>query len=388
MSAADPPRAGAPIFSVHVAPDLDAEASGPSHSVTGLARGLMRSGAPAVTFSLSARAGVSDVDGLSMHRFAPGHAPVLRALGASRALRLALRDSPADVFHIHGLWRMANVYPADAARARGAPVFVSPRGMLGMEALRFSPLRKKIFWALAQGRAVRMADALHATSEQEWRDIRAFGLRQPVALLPNGVALRAVEAPAREPYVLSLGRLHPIKGLDRLLRAWALLEADFPDWRLRMHGPSELGHRGELMALARELRLERVEIGDALYGEEKRRAFVRASLFALPSHGENFANTVAESLACGVPVVASTGAPWEGLRVHGCGWWTDNEPEAFAAALRDAMSLSHEERRAIGARGRAWMARDFSWEEIGRRMAECYAWSLGLCGPPACLRFE
>jgi len=155
-----------------------------------------------------------------------------------------------------------------------------------------------------------------------------------------------------------------------------------------MFGPSELGYRAELMALARDLGLERVEIGEALYGEDKRRAFAQASVFALPSHGENFANTVAESLAAGVPVVASTGAPWEGLRTHGCGWWTDNEPEAFAAALRAAMALSAEERRALGARGRAWMAREFSWEEIGRRMADAYAWSLGRCGPPACLRFE
>jgi len=217
------------ISSVHVVADLDAEASGPTHSVTGFARGLVRAGAPACTFSLSAHEGVVDLDGLPMHRFAPDRAPVLRALGASAALRRGLRAAPADVFHIHGLWRMANIYPAGAAVGRGAKLFLSPHGMLGAQALRFSSWRKKFFWALAQGRVARRADAFHATSEQEWRDIRAYGLRQPVVLLPNGVDLRPVEAPADPPYVLSLGRLHPIKGLDRLLRAWALLEPEFPE---------------------------------------------------------------------------------------------------------------------------------------------------------------
>ena len=379
--------AGAALRAIQIAPSLDAEAAGPTQSVMGLARGLMRVGHSCATFSLGLT-GDDEREGVPMHRFAPDAGPLASALGASRAMRGALHGAGADVFHVHGLWRMPNVYPAAAARACGARLFLSPHGMLGAEALRFSALRKKAFWALAQGRAVRAVHALHATCDSEWRDIRAFGLRQPVAVIPNGIDIGQPQAPDERPYALSLGRLHPIKGLDRLLHAWARLEPEFPDWTLRMHGPSELGYRDQLAELARELGLRRVEIGDALYGEEKRRAFARASLFVLPSHGENFANTVAESLAVGVPVVASTGAPWEGLRAHGCGWWTANAPEAFAAAMGEAMRLSQDERRAMGARGRAWMAQDFSWEEIGRRMADCYAWSLGRCGPPACLRFE
>lgn len=372
---------------LQIALDVDSRASGPAEFVNGLRSSLALLGAASEVFCVGGP-NHCDAHDHSIHRFVPDAGPLASALGASRALRSALHGAGADVFHVHGLWRMPNVYPAAAARACGARLFLSPHGMLGAEALRFSALRKKAFWALAQGRAVRAVHALHATCDSEWRDIRAFGLRQPVAVIPNGIDIGQPQTPDERPYALSLGRLHPIKGLDRLLRAWARLEPEFPDWTLRMHGPSELGYRDQLAELARELGLRRVEIGDALYGEEKRRAFARASLFVLPSHGENFANTVAESLAVGVPVVASTGAPWEGLRAHGCGWWTANAPEAFAAAMGEAMRLSQDERRAMGARGRAWMAQDFSWEEIGRRMAECYAWSLGRCGPPACLRFE
>jgi glycosyltransferase involved in cell wall biosynthesis len=298
-------------------------------------------------------------------------------------MRQALFDQAhsADVLHTHGLWLMPNVYPAAAAKQRGATFVISPRGMLAGAALRFSAAKKHVFWALAQKRAAEAAALFHATSEQEALDIRAMGLTAPIVVAANGVDLpdlpEVAPPDASLRTILYLGRVHPKKGLADLVRAWAETEASAAAWRLRIVGPSELGHADELRALAAQLGIQSIAIEGPLYGAEKTAAYRDASLFVLPSLNENFAMTVAESLAAGTPVISTRGAPWAGLERERCGWWVDCGPAALGEALRLAVSLPGEILAAMGARGRAWMARDFSWDRAARVVLDAYMWVKG-----------
>ncbi len=306
----------------------------------------------------------------------------------------ALRREAADaeIIHDHGLWLMPNVEAGRAAWAARRPLVVSPRGMLASAALAFSPLKKRAFWMLLQGRAFAHAACFHATSEQEYTEIRTFGLSVPVAIIPNGIDVIGIADPAvgAAAYrtALSLGRIHPKKGLDRLLHAWARVEALHPAWRLRIVGPGEQGHDRELRALADALGLSRVSIEGPLYGDHKTEAYYRADLFVLPTLNENFGLTVAEALAAGTPVIATKGAPWSGLEDEGCGWWIDHGVEPLAAALSRAMEMPREALKAMGARGRAWMARDFSWDRVARDMLDMYRWLALGAAPPATVRFD
>ena len=244
--------------------------------------------------------------------------PVVRDLRCSSGLARALHElaPKADVIHDHGLWLMPNVEAGRAALLARKPFIVAPRGMLAPAALAFSRLKKRVVWALLQGEVVRRAACIHATSEQEHDEIRDFGLNNPVAIVPNGIDVpelgaHSISATAAGRVVLSLGRIHPKKGLDRLVRAWAKVEAVHPDWRLRIVGPDELGHAGELAALAAELNARRVSVEKSLAGDAKIAAYQQADLFVLPTLNENFAITVAEALAAGTPVIATKGAPWQ-----------------------------------------------------------------------------
>jgi glycosyltransferase involved in cell wall biosynthesis len=230
-----------------------------------------------------------------------------------------------------------------------------------------------------QWRALRRADLLHATSEVEYRQIREAGLDAPVVIIPNGVdlpPLRVAKPGGTPRTLLFLSRLHPIKGIDRLLHAWRTLQDEQPEWRLVLAGPGEANHVREIHELVHRLSLKRVELPGPLYGPRKASAFASADLFVLPSHSENFGMAVAEALAHACPVVVGRGAPWQGVEREGCGWWTSNEADALGATLSAAMALSCEEMEARGRRGRAWMERDFGWTSIGRRMARAYAWLL------------
>jgi glycosyltransferase involved in cell wall biosynthesis len=271
-----------------------------------------------------------------------------------------------------------NIYPAAAAQAAGRALVVSPRGMLGPDALRFSSLQKRIVWAAFQKNALASAAFIHATSEEECAEVRAMGLANPVVVIPNGVDVPPL-APmpkAAERIALSLGRIHPKKGLDRLIRAWDLAGKATAGWRLCIVGPDEGGHAAELKALAAGRGLTNVEISGPAYGETKLAAYRQASLFVLPTLNENFALTVAEALAAGTPVLATKGAPWAGLETERCGWWIDHGEAVMAEALKLALALPPSELAAMGKRGRAWMERDFSWDHIGRRMLAAYQWAV------------
>jgi glycosyltransferase involved in cell wall biosynthesis len=311
--------------------------------------------------------------------------PVVRDLRCSSGLARALHElaPKADVIHDHGLWLMPNVDAGRVALLARKPFIVAPRGMLAPAALAFSRFKKAVVWALLQGEVVRRAACIHATSEQEYNEIRDFGLNNPVAIIPNGIDLpdpraRPVSGAVAGRVVLSLGRIHPKKGLDRLVRAWARLEAAHPDWRLRIVGPDELDHASELVALAAKLKARRVSVEKSVSGDAKIAAYEEAGLFVLPTLNENFAITVAEALAAGTPVIATKGAPWHDLAREGCGWWIDHGVEPLSAALANAMVMTREALQAMGAKGRAWMARDFSWDHVGRNMLKIYRWlSLG-----------
>ena len=294
-------------------------------------------------------------------------------------MRRAFLDaaSSADIFHTHGLWRMPGLYAARAARRAGKPLVISARGMLETAALRFSRPQKLLFWPAGQGRALFGAACLHATSEAELQTFRDLGLRNPVAVIPNGVDIPvALPAQARpeQRTLLYFGRIHPIKALDRLVAAWAQLESRHPGWRLRLVGPDERDYARELNTQCQRLGLQRVSFAGAAFGAEKQREFEGAQLYVLPSHSENFGMTVAEALSCAVPWWPAGARPGKGSMHTGCGRWVDNSVSSLTTCLDQLLSLPAPELSSMGLRGRAWMERDFSWASRAEQMLAVYEW--------------
>lgn len=306
-----------------------------------------------------------------------------------------MKESKPEVLHNHGIWHPLNHWAALVARKLEIPMVLHLRGMLEPWALAWRSRRKRLALRTYQGRDLDSAALLFATARQEAEGFRRFGLRQPIAVIPNGVELNFATKPRgqdesgganRLRKALFLSRIHPVKGLINLLDAWAAL--DSPDWLLQLAGPDEGGHLADVRQRISALGLQdRVEYLGSVDDTHKGAIYEAADLFILPSFSENFGVVVAEALSCGLPVIATRGTPWQGLEQHGCGWWVDPTVDGLVGALRDAAAKEQSELHEMGIRGRVY-ARKFDWENIARQTADVYHWLLGQGERPDCVYLD
>ena len=304
-----------------------------------------------------------------------------RQLGVGRAFRQHLTvltsNELKSLVHDHAVWLPTNHAVAKFCRKTRVRRIVSPRGMLGSWALNHGQWKKKLAWWGYQHRDLLSADAFHATSQQEADEIRALGLTQPIAVIPNGVTFpdspidRTVLPPVRSRVMLFLSRIHPKKGLLPLLRAWK--EASPNGWQLVLAGPDENGHQGEVEQLAESLGISsEISYPGSLNDQQKWDWYRKADVFVLPSYSENFGIVVAEALAAGLPVIATHGTPWAELSTRRIGWHVPHEISSLANAITEATSMADEDRKTMGDSARVWAHSAFGWAGVAEQMAGFY----------------
>jgi len=81
---------------------------------------------------------------------------------------------------------------------------------------------------------------------------------------------------------------------------------------------------------------------------------------------------VAEALAYEVPVLTTTGAPWELLVSQRCGWWVEPTEDAILSGLSEALACPDQVRREMGERGAAIVADRFDWGGIAMQFHRHY----------------
>lgn len=146
------------------------------------------------------------------------------------------------------------------------------------------------------------------------------------------------------------------------------------DWRLRIVGIQDFqGYTDSLKAQADRLGISRVvEFPGQRFGEELLAEYAHADALVLPSHNENFGAVVIDALAWGMPVITSTGTPWSEVGKFGCGWWVENSPAKLAEALKALTALPDGERKAMGERGRRFVAERYTWQIVARKLKGVY----------------
>ena len=325
-----------------------------------------------------------------------------RSLGYSPQLHRALNQEvrSSDIIHAHGLWMYPGVLAAALSRGKGCKRVVSPHGMLEPWALQRSAIKKRLAGWCFERRNLQTADCVHALCAREAQNFRNYGLRNPIAIIPNGVSLNGLPAdhendPVSGEYpelkdrkiILFLSRVHPKKGLPDLFHAWAKSKSRQNNWALMVVGPDELGHESELRKMADDLAISQdVIFAGPAYGERKRSLLAAANAFVLPSHSEGFSMAVLEAAAAGLPILLTEECNFPELAAAGAAIEVPAGLNGVTEGLSRMMTLTDSERATMGGRGLELMKQSYAWSTIARQMMEVYDWVEQKGSRPDCVQ--
>ena len=334
-----------------------------------------------------------------------------QSLGYSPRFARELRAFAPDLIHTHGLW----LYPSAAAgkysRRKKRPRIISPHGMLDPWALKNSRWKKRLAYALFERAHLRGARCLRALCAAEAQAMRQFGLKNAIAIIPNGVDLPEPGAPTwtvpwqgrmtpGRKVMLFLSRIHPKKGLVNLLRAWGRTAP--PDWVLAIAGWDQGGHEANLKRLCTELKIPIADarnrpavsvenrpfsvmfLGPQFEGN-KAACYHHCDAFILPSFSEGLPMVVLEAWANAKPVLMTPECNLpEGFQ-SGAALKLEATEAGVAAGLDRFFRLTEAERIIMGNHARDLAKERFTWTQIGRQMESVYDWMLGGGAKPGCL---
>lgn len=301
-----------------------------------------------------------------------------------------LKDSP-DIFHMEALWRYPQLLMVTWKKHKKAPIVCTPHGMLDPYIIKNQGMVKRIISNMFFQKSLEAVDCYHALCQKELEDIRAYGLKQPVAIIPNGINLPdpdlKFEKTDQKKHLLYLGRLHKKKGIDLLLKALAAINREekglLDNWQIDLVGWDHEGCKAELEKIVSENRLEdKVVFHGGLFGRDKQRMYANADGYILPSHGEGLPMTVLEAWSWKVPVIMTPkcNIP-EGFDAGAAVRIEDNK-ESVAQGLRSFFEMSEDERKSMGERGYELVQNDFTWDASARKMIRLYEWLLGMSERP------
>jgi len=257
---------------------------------------------------------------------------------------------------------------------------------------RAKSLRNHLYWHLAERRVVRDARALLFTSSEEMIRSRTtfpsdppfrgidvgYGIGDPPVLKGERISefRESVPGLGGAPYLLSLCRIHPKKGIDLLLQAFLKLHQTValasPDKipHLVIAGPGlETEYGQNILKIARNEGNSRIHVLGMLQGAEKWAALHGAEALVLPSHQENFGIAVVEALACSKPVLIT-----DKVNIHsrislaGAGLVKSDDLAAIETLLGEWMALGTSDRQVMGRAASDLFQREFRSHQAAERL--------------------
>lgn len=292
-----------------------------------------------------------------------------------------INELKPDIIDIQGLWNSGSIFNLIYFFRKKKTFIITPRGMLDGWSIKKSFIKKILYYFFVERFSIKNAFCLRATSQLEALNLKKFGFKNWIVNVPNGIKIPRInlkyKRKLKKKYrLLFLSRLSKKKGIKYILQAWKKIYMKYPRWELVICGHDESNEKSRLMRLANDLELQRLEWKKPVFGNEKKLLYQSSDIFILPSESENFGLVVAEALAHGVPVITTKNTPWKDLKKYKCGWHIKLDLKEIIKTLEYSINLSPKKRFLMGQRGRKWVTKVYSENEVGLKMSRVYKWAL------------
>jgi glycosyltransferase involved in cell wall biosynthesis len=268
-----------------------------------------------------------------------------------------------DCIIVEGIWQYASFGTWRALRHSSIPYFVYTHGMLDPWFKHTYPLKhlkKWLYWPWSEYRVLKDAKAVLFTTEEErqlarqsfWlyqcnEEVINFGTSAPGGIVQQQHEVFWQRFPnlRGKRIFLFLGRIHPKKGCDLLISAFAKVSHLDDTLHLVIVGPDQVGWKSKLQQQILQLGIHhRVTWAGSLAGDVKLGALRTAELFVLPSHQENFGISVVEALSCGLPVLISNKVNiWREIQAGQAGLVSNDNDADLVIAMNQWIGLSPQD---------------------------------------------
>ena len=333
------------------------------------------------------KSSVSEIDGIKVYYFTSLNNRLAwnhRLIFIPSILpRLRREINSFDIVHLHSYYTFLNIATYHYAKKHNIPYVLQAHGSV-LPIFKKQRLKKffNLFWGY---RILKDASKIIALTKIEAEQYKEMGVDEDkIEIVPNGIDLSEYEnLPKKgefrkkysirddEKMILYLGRIHKIKGIDLLVKAFADLINELDGVRLVIVGPDD----GFLSTLKRQIR--DLKIGDKilftgpLYEMDKLKAYVDADVYVLPSVYEIFGITVLEACVCGTPVIVTDRCGIADF-IDGRGGYVveyekDQLRDVIIKVLRD-----EELRRRFGEEGKRLVREEFGWDKVVGKVEEVY----------------
>jgi poly(glycerol-phosphate) alpha-glucosyltransferase len=355
-----------------------------------------------------------------------------RSFGYARGFLSKLNQYSPDLVHTYGIWQYTSIATTKYCSRFRVPYMISPHGMLDPWAVNHHRWRKAIAYAMYEHQHLRGAACLRALCESEASSMRKLGLRNPIAVIPNGIDLPDEGtnqiAIQQNPFscvnrnddprkiLLYLGRIHPKKGLVNLLNAWKIMlsktrTARRHEWILAIAGWDQGGHESDLKRLASDLEISWTDNRDGQgdthgleaetaaqerrppssgnrkapsvvfmgpqFGMDKASCYANCDAFVLPSFSEGLPMVILEAWAYGKPVIMTPECNLpEGFAANAA-LRVETNTQNIAQCLSSLTEMDEEELQSIGNYGRDLVVQRFTWSSIANQLKTTYDWMIG-----------
>ncbi|MGD9558741.1 MAG: glycosyltransferase [Mangrovibacterium sp.] len=301
---------------------------------------------------------------------------ILKLMGFRQKISELLDEMKPDLIHVNGIWELPNAIIQNVGQKKKIPVVISPHGMLEPWILKRNPHKKNLALSLYQRQSISRATCLHATAASEFDNIRKLGFQTDMAIIENGIKTDQIELKKswkRTGTLLFLSRVNPKKGIETLIDAMANLREELKSYKVIIAGEGEPEYIESLKKRAADQEIgHQLVFCGGIYGKTKWELYRQADVFVLPTHSENFGIVIAEALACGTPVITTTGAPWHDLISWECGWWIEPGAGPLTEALAGFIVKTEAELETMGRNGHRLIQKKYTADQMGTKMISLY----------------
>jgi glycosyltransferase involved in cell wall biosynthesis len=291
-------------------------------------------------------------------------------------LKTLWKEAPGfDLIHIHAWWNLVSLFSCMIALTRKVPVLVSPRGTLSPYSFRNKHIGPKWFIHHFSGKRLLNKSHVHVTSQRENDAILKLIFPKSITILPNFVKLPAQKQLAKnEPgspiKLLFFSRIEEKKGLEILIDALPPITVPYT---LTIAGDGDENYIASLKTMA-----AKNHTGDKInwagfHNDNKFALLHQHDLFVLPSHDENFGNTVIESLSVGTPVLISEHVGLADYVVkNNLGWVCQTNPASLSRTITDIAKNHRDELDRIRKDAPGIIDNDFNEDNLVKKYISIY----------------